>query len=113
MNRLPHQLDAVFALFWVEIVVGVGGKGTAGIGVVGVEWRRCRGEEPIINVVGDERCGEFAKILFEGAGYGVDIKVRIGDVVIIATFKAFFDLLNLAVAAGFTVDAFNFHACTP
>lgn len=70
---------------------------------------RCGVEEFVVHVVGDERSREFAEVLLEGAGDGVDIKVRVRDVIVIGAFKAFFDLLDLAVAAGFAVDTFHLH----
>ena len=88
-------------------MVGVGLKGTSGMSW----WKRgCGREQFVVDIVGDERCGEFAKVLLESAGDGVDVEVRIRDVVIVGTFKAFFDPLNLAVASGFAIDSFEIHA---
>ena len=68
-------------------------------------------EEAVVDFVGDERGGEAAEELFEGRGDGVDVEVRVGDVEVVVPFEAFADELDLGVAAGFAVDAFDVHAC--
>lgn len=82
-----------------------------GVDVRRVLPRRWKGlEEFIVDFVGDKRCGKLPKVLFEGGGDGVDIEVRVRDVVVVAAFKAFLDGLDLRVAAGFAVNAFDVHA---
>ena len=80
------------------------GRGVAGRG-------GSAGEEQVVDGVGDEGCGEFAEVLFQGGGHGVDVEFRIRDVEGGGVgFEAFFDVLDLAIAAGFAVDAFVGHA---
>ena len=67
-------------------------------------------EQAVVDFVGDERAGEAAEVLFERGGDGVDVEVGVGDVEIVGAFEAFFDLLDLRVTSGFSIDAFNVHA---
>lgn len=90
-------------------IIGVGRMG--GVDVHWVLPRRWKGlEEFIIDFVGDEWGGKLSEILFESRGDGVDIKVGVRDVVVVTAFEAFFDGLDLGVAARFTVDTFDIHA---
>lgn len=50
------------------------------------------------------------EILLERGGYSVDVEIWVRDVIVIGAFEAFLDLLDLRVAAGFAVNAFNVHA---
>ncbi len=50
------------------------------------------------------------EILLQSGGYGVNVEVRVRDVVVVRAFKAFFDLLGLCIPAGFAVDTFAVHA---
>ena len=73
--------------------------------------RRWKGlEKFIVDVVGDKWRGKLSEVLFEGGGDGVDIKIWIRDVIVVAAFEAFFDDLDLGIAARFAVDAFDIHA---
>ena len=67
-------------------------------------------EQLIVDVVGNERCGELSEVLLERGGDGVDVEVRVGDIKVVTAFKAFFDSLNLGVTTRFAVDAFDIHA---
>lgn len=67
-------------------------------------------EQFVVDFEGDERGWKFVKVLLERGGYGVDIEVWVRDVVVVGAFEAFLDLLDLRVAAGFAVNAFNIHA---
>ncbi len=80
-------------------------------GLVGrAAGRRHGGEEQVVNREGDEWCRQTAEVLFEGGGDGVDVEVRVGDVEVAVALEAFFDALDLGIAAGFAVDAFDVHA---
>ena len=48
--------------------------------------------------------------MFQGGRYGVDVKIWVGDVIIVTALEAFTDLKDLRVAAGLAVDAFDVHA---
>ena len=72
-------------------------------------WRY-GGEEEIVDGEGDEWSGETAEVLFKGGGDGIDVEIWVGDIEVVGTFEAFFYALDLGVAAGFAVDAFNIHA---
>ncbi len=92
-------------------------KGVVGVGWMGrvdIHWvlpRRWKGlEEFIIDLVRDKWCGKLPEVLFEGGSDCIDIEVGVRDIVVIAALKAFFDGLNLGVAARFSVDAFDIHA---
>ena len=67
-------------------------------------------EEPIVDLVGDKWCRKLSEVLLEGGGNSTDIKIWIRDVVIITALEAFFDSLDLGVAARFAVDTFDVHA---
>lgn len=64
----------------------------------------------VVYVVGDERRGELAKVLFQARSDGVNVKVRVRYVVVIVSFETFFDDLDLASTAGFSIDTFNIDA---
>lgn len=71
-------------------------------------------EKLVVDLVGDKRVGEAAKVLLQGGRDGVDVYVGIGNVDILLLdcgLEAVFDDLDLAGAAGFAVDAFYIHAC--
>lgn len=84
-----HERDAVF---W--ILFDTGG----------------RLEQFVVDLKGDEWGWKFVEILLESGGYGVNVEVRVRDVVVVGAFKAFLDLLDLCVAAGLAVNTFNVHA---
>lgn len=88
-DRVAHQLDGF-----------VGGAAGGGHG----------GEEEVVDGEGDEGGGQAAEVLFEGGSDGVDVEVGVGDVEVAVVLEALFDALNLGVAAGFAVDAFDVHA---
>lgn len=67
-------------------------------------------EQSVVDVKGDEWGWKFVEILLERGGYGVDVEVWVGDVVVVGAFEAFLDLLDLCVAAGLAVNTFNVHA---
>lgn len=68
-------------------------------------------EELVIDVKGDKWVGEFAKILLECGRDSVDVKVRIGDVVVRwVLFETFSNLLDLRATARFAIDTFHVHA---
>lgn len=85
---------------------------TGALAFGGANVRQLAGfEERVVDVVGDEWCGQFAEVLLEGAGDGVDVEVWVGDVVAAGfLFEASLDGFYLAAAAGFAVDAFHVHA---
>ncbi len=64
----------------------------------------------VIDVVGNQWSRKSTEILLEKGGNGVNVKIGIRDVEIVAPFEAFFDALDLTVAATFAVDAFDIHA---
>lgn len=67
-------------------------------------------EQFVVDFEGDERGWKFVEVLLERGGYGVDVEVWVRDVIVVGAFEAFLDLLDLRVAAGFAVNAFNIHA---
>lgn len=66
-------------------------------------------EQFVIDFKGDEWGWKFVEILLERGGYGVNVEVWVRYVVVVGAFKAFLDLLDLCVAAGFAVNTFNVH----
>lgn len=69
-------------------------------------------EEFVVDGVRDERGGEPAEVLFQGGGDSADVEIGVGDVKVVILFEAFFDHLDLRIAAGFAVDAFQVHPCS-
>ena len=63
----------------------------------------------VVDIIGDKGRWKLAKVLLERRCDGVDIEVRVGDVVVVAAFEALFNSLYLGCAAGFAVDAFLIH----
>ena len=97
------------------VVVWVGRMGrvrridlTEGFGVIEIGHGGL--EELVVDVVRDQWGWKFAEILLESAGDGVDIEIWIGNVEVVVTFEAFFDHLDLRVASGLAINAFEIHA---
>lgn len=73
--------------------------------------RRWKGfEEFVVNFISDQWRRKLPEVLFEGGGDGVNVEVGVRDVIVVATFKAFFDSLDLGIPAGLAVDALDIHA---
>ena len=67
-------------------------------------------KELVVYIVSNKRRGQLAKVLFQTRSDGVNVKVRVGNVVVVVSFEAFFDDLDLAGTAGFSINTLNIDA---
>ena len=66
-------------------------------------------DKSIVDFKRNQRSSEPAEILFQSRSHRVDIKVRIGNVVVVAAFEAFFYGCDLVRAPRFAIDTLDVH----
>lgn len=67
-------------------------------------------DDLLIDVERDKRHGQLAEVLLQRGGHGMDIEVRVGNIVILwRALESFPNSLNCRAGAGLPVDTFHIH----
>lgn len=65
----------------------------------------------IVNLIRNQWGGKSTEVLLQERCDGVDVKVWVRNVKVVAPFKAFSNDLDLAISSALTVYAFHVHTC--